>query len=72
MFAFGFGGQEIVLVALAAMLLFGAKKLPEMFRSMGQGISEFRKASQGTLPEPDSDKLPPQEAAEPQEGPKPE
>jgi sec-independent protein translocase protein TatA len=39
---------EIVLILLFALVLFGAKKLPELARGLGQGIREFRKVTQGT------------------------
>jgi len=42
---FGLGGQEIMLILLAVLILFGAKKIPEFARGLGQGIKEFRKAS---------------------------
>ena len=38
----GFG--EIVLIVLVIVLLFGAKKLPEIGRALGEAIKEFRKA----------------------------
>ena len=40
-----FGGFEWVIVLLAVLLLFGAKRIPELARGLGQGIQEFRKAS---------------------------
>lgn len=39
------GGIEIFVIILIILLLFGAKKIPELARGLGQGISEFRKAS---------------------------
>ena len=39
-----FGGGEIILIFLIVLLLFGAKKVPELFRSLGKGDNEFRKA----------------------------
>ena len=39
-----FGGGEIILIFLIILLLFGAKKVPELFRSLGKGVTEFRKA----------------------------
>lgn len=39
------GGIELVVIVLIVLLLFGAKKIPELARGLGQGISEFRKAS---------------------------
>ena len=35
---------EIILIFLIVLLLFGAKKVPELFRSLGKGVNEFRKA----------------------------
>jgi sec-independent protein translocase protein TatA len=40
-----FGGIEILVIVLVVLLLFGAKKIPELARGLGQGITEFRKAS---------------------------
>ena len=40
-----FGGQELIIVLVIILLLFGAKKLPELAGSMGKSIKEFRKAS---------------------------
>ena len=37
------GTTELVIIAGIALLLFGGKKLPEMMRGLGQGISEFKK-----------------------------
>jgi sec-independent protein translocase protein TatA len=38
------GGQEMFLIALLALLLFGPKKLPELGRMLGKGLTEFRRA----------------------------
>jgi len=40
-----FGGWEVILILAVVLLLFGAKKLPELARGVGQGIKEFKKAS---------------------------
>ena len=40
-----FGGWEIVLILAVVLLLFGSKKLPELARGLGQGIKEFKKAT---------------------------
>jgi len=42
---FGLGTSEILLVILVILLLFGAKKIPEMMRGIGQGLREFKKAA---------------------------
>jgi sec-independent protein translocase protein TatA len=39
------GGQEILLIALIVLLLFGAKKIPELMKGIGKGIREFKDAS---------------------------
>jgi sec-independent protein translocase protein TatA len=39
------GGWEIVLILAVVLILFGAKKLPELAKGLGQGIREFKKAS---------------------------
>lgn len=38
-------GPEILLIFLVVLLLFGAKRLPELFRSFGKSIREFKKAT---------------------------
>ncbi len=39
------GTTELMLIAGIALLLFGGKKLPEVMRGMGRGISEFKKGA---------------------------
>ena len=39
------GPTEIMIIAGVILLLFGGKKLPEMMRGLGQGISEFKKGT---------------------------
>ncbi len=39
------GPQEMFIVLIIVLVLFGAKKLPELARGLGQGIREFKKAS---------------------------
>jgi len=41
----GLGTQEILLIVLAALVLFGARKIPEFARGLGQGIREFKNAT---------------------------
>jgi sec-independent protein translocase protein TatA len=43
---FGLGGQELVIILVVVLLLFGAKKIPELARGLGKGIREFKDASQ--------------------------
>ncbi len=52
---FGIGGQEFLLILVIVLLLFGAKKIPELARGMGKGIKEFKK-SQSEDEDEDSNK----------------
>ena len=50
----GLGGQEMIFIFLALVLLFGAKKIPELARGLGKGIKEFKDATkdvQGNIQE---------------------
>lgn len=54
-----FGPQELILVLVILLLLFGAKKLPDLAGSVGRSIKEFRQASDAAddetgLPPPDA------------------
>jgi len=49
----GFG--ELVIIFFLALLLFGGKKLPGLARSIGSGITEFRKGLSGQPPEEDDE-----------------
>ncbi len=42
---FGIQGQELIVILIIVLILFGGKKIPELMRSLGQGLREFRKAS---------------------------
>lgn len=68
MFAGPLGGWEIVLILAVVLLLFGARKLPELAKGLGSGIREFKKATREVTDEiqnaaddtpPPSRKLPP-------------
>lgn len=50
------GWQEAVPIILIVVVLFGAKKLPELGRSLGQGIKEFRKSSKAILEDEEEEK----------------
>jgi len=60
----GMQGQgEILLIIFIILLLFGAKKLPELSRSLGKSLGEFKKGQkEGELP--DKGKTPPREISE--------
>jgi sec-independent protein translocase protein TatA len=44
-FLFNLGAPEIILVLLVILVLFGAKKIPDMMQGLGKGIKEFKKAT---------------------------
>jgi sec-independent protein translocase protein TatA len=41
------GGPEVLLILLVALLLFGSQRLPDLARSLGKSIREFKKATSG-------------------------
>ena len=43
----GLGWQELVIVLVIIMIIFGAGKLPEVAKSLGQGVKEFKQESAG-------------------------
>ena len=45
------GGGEIVVIIVLALLLFGSRRLPEMARSVGQAIQEFKKVGRQVQPD---------------------
>jgi sec-independent protein translocase protein TatA len=40
---FGLGINELLVILLVILLLFGAKRIPEVMRSFGKGVTEFKK-----------------------------
>jgi sec-independent protein translocase protein TatA len=40
---FGLGAQELLLILVIILVLFGAKRIPEMARGLGRSLSEFKK-----------------------------
>ena len=65
---FGLSPGELLLIFLAILLLFGAKRLPELARGLGKGIREFKSAMRDTSdeikssPGPDDKSRPPTDA----------
>ncbi len=43
MLLFSLGGPEIIIIVVLILLLFGGKKIPELMRGLGKGVSEFKK-----------------------------
>lgn len=48
---FGLGLGETILIIVAILLLFGAKRLPEVAQGLGKGVREFRRAMRDTADE---------------------
>jgi sec-independent protein translocase protein TatA len=49
-----FGFQELLLILIIVVFLFGAKKIPEVAKGLGEGIRGFRASLKGEGDEPDS------------------
>lgn len=44
---FGIGLQEIIIIALIVLLLFGGKKIPELMKGLGKGVRSFKDGVNG-------------------------
>jgi len=51
------GPQEIILIVLALVLLFGGRKIPELMKGLGKGMKEFKKAKEEMDEEDTKEKL---------------
>jgi sec-independent protein translocase protein TatA len=71
---FNLGGGEIILILALILILFGAKKLPELAKGLGQGIKEFKKATKEVTDEVQSamDEPSPPQKRLPTSNPQPE
>lgn len=72
---FNMGPGEILLIFLLIIILFGAKRLPELARSLGKSIKEFKHATQGLRDELDINKVdekPRQQTIQPKTAEEPE
>lgn len=62
---FGIGAPELILILVVGLIVFGPGKLPEMGRTLGKGLREFRKASNAltqAMNAPEPPPAPPQQA----------
>ena len=52
---FGLGGQEVLIIALVVLLLFGGATIPELMRGMGKGVKSFKDGMKGIDDEVNTD-----------------
>jgi sec-independent protein translocase protein TatA len=45
------GTTEIILIVVVILILFGAKRIPQLMRSLGSGVREFKKGARGEMDE---------------------
>jgi len=66
MFLFGtVGPQELLIVLLIVIIIFGARKLPELGKSLGEGIRNFKSSVSGKDKNKDKDKDVPSDKSQP-------
>ena len=53
---FGIGFSELLVILVICLLLFGASRLPEIGKSLGEGIREFKKAVKDSSEDPSKPK----------------
>ena len=63
LFAFALGYGEILVILLILLLVFGAKRIPELARSLGRATREFREAKDGVISELEKEPESPKETA---------
>jgi sec-independent protein translocase protein TatA len=51
---FGIGAQELLLILLIALFFFGGERLPDIAKGLGQGLREFKRATEGSLDNEDT------------------
>ncbi len=49
---FGLGMQEVLVIALIVLLLFGGKKIPELMKGLGKGVKSFKDGMNEASPDP--------------------
>ena len=69
---FGIGGQELLVILLVTLVLFGGKRIPEVARALGSGLRDLRQAMQDVQREVNAESLGPPRALPPPYGKPPE
>ncbi len=54
---FGIGSTELIVILVIALLVLGPKRLPELARSLGRGLAEFRRATSDITEELDNARI---------------
>jgi sec-independent protein translocase protein TatA len=62
------GTTEIILIIVAIIILFGARRIPELMRSLGSGVREFKKGARGDADGPPAEEGPPEKKQEDESG----
>jgi sec-independent protein translocase protein TatA len=66
MFLFGpVGPTELILILLIVVIIFGARRLPELGKGIGEGIRNFKKSMSGKEKEPEEKKAEPEKTQPP-------
>ncbi len=52
-----FGGVELIILLVIILLLFGAKRIPELAKGLGSGVREFRRGTRGEVDEEKRDEV---------------
>jgi sec-independent protein translocase protein TatA len=71
---FGIGFQEMLLILVVVLIFFGPKRLPDLAKSLGKGLAEFKKASEEVkknIDEAMKEEAPKEEAAKEETTPRP-
>lgn len=53
---FNLAGNEVLIIAIVILLLFGGKKIPELMKGLGTGVKEFKDAAKGEEKSPSNSK----------------
>jgi len=61
---FGIGAQELIVIFAILLLIFGAKKIPEIARGLGKAVNEFKKAKDEIKNEVEKETPPPSDSKE--------
>lgn len=56
------GTQELIIIGLIVLLLFGATRIPALMRSLGRGVKDFKEGMEGKEEKPSGDEYQPKSA----------